>query len=200
MIECQSPVYAKQMCKMHYARVRSGKPLTDSVRVPRTGLCSVDECTGVVVSRGLCANHYRSLRLYGDLTHVQVVVSGCEVEGCGSGHYALGYCEQHYARQKRTGDPIKRRHGNFKGGHVNSDGYRVLSVDGSAFLEHRYIMEQMIGRPLYPNENVHHVNGVRDDNRESNLELWVKWQPPGQRVSDLVAWAHEVLDRYEKEQ
>lgn len=49
-------------------------------------------------------------------------------------------------------------------------------------------MEQMLGRPLRDFENVHHRNGIRTDNRPENLELWVKAQPAGQRVTDLVEW------------
>lgn len=62
--------------------------------------------------------------------------------------------------------------------------------------EHQIIMEGVLGRELLPGENVHHKNGVRDDNRPENLELWVVSQPPGQRPEDLVAWAHEILRRY----
>ncbi|MGW3298500.1 HNH endonuclease [Streptomyces rubiginosohelvolus] len=57
-------------------------------------------------------------------------------------------------------------------------------------------MEQKLGRRLVAGENVHHINGVRDDNRAENLELWVTAQPAGQRPADLVAWAHEILRRY----
>lgn len=57
-------------------------------------------------------------------------------------------------------------------------------------------MEKHLGRYLIGIENVHHKNGIRDDNRIENLELCAKPQTPGQRVSDLVDF---VVKNYRKE-
>ena len=50
-------------------------------------------------------------------------------------------------------------------------GYLVQWHNGKEVRVHRVVAEQMLGRPLKKNENVHHLNGVKDDNRPENLEV-----------------------------
>lgn len=63
-------------------------------------------------------------------------------------------------------------------------------------LKHRMVMEQHIGRSLLTEETVHHVNGIRSDNRLENLELFSSRHGPGQRVIDKVEFAIEILRLY----
>lgn len=86
---------------------------------------------------------------------------------------------------------------------TNKDGYVLIRrpehpnarSNGSIF-EHTFVMSEHLERPLFPHENVHHKNGVRDDNRIENLELWSTSQPKGQRVEDKIEWALDFLVAY----
>lgn len=102
----------------------------------------------------------------------------------------------HWKRWRKHGDPTKIVN---VGRHVSPDGYVKVpdrSGRGRSILEHRLVMEEYLGRQLLSTENVHHINGNRQDNRIENLELWTTRQPQGQRVPDKIEYAIEILKQY----
>ena len=100
--------------------------------------------------------------------------------------------------------PKREKSGAWKGGRYTdkSSGYVYVYVGGqnnNYRLEHRVVMEQILGRPLLRSENVHHINGNRSDNTPDNLQLWTSFQPPRQAVPDLIEYCSEFLRRYAPE-
>lgn len=123
----------------------------------------------------------------------------CAIESCSRLTVSRGWCKLHYDAWRRHGDPTHRakRGRKRKDRRYNTNGYILIHTVTGPRPEHRVLMEEILGRPLTSYEEVHHKNGVKDDNRVGNLELWIRnKKPPGACIDDLVPWAEWILETY----
>jgi len=195
--DCERFVRSRGLCVLHYVRFRKLNPGDSGLmRVA----CIFPGCERV--GEGLGRRSIKCLE-----HHLKCVVVGCvkatkgvRVRGPGAD---TALCYSHQYNQKRglpLDSPIGKPRGTQKW-YKNTAGYvsKNCQEDNKRFtvFQHREVMEKHLGRKLVDKENVHHINGVRDDNRIENLELWSSSQPYGQRVSDKVSWAKEILKLYE---
>jgi hypothetical protein len=104
------------------------------------------------------------------------VVKSCLV--CSKVFYVFPYRENSAKTCSRKcainvlGNAISEHYDGKRKLHKNKkSGYLYISFRGKYFPHHRFVVEQALGRSLKENEQVHHKNGIRDDNRVENLQI-----------------------------
>lgn len=167
-----------------------GSQKTDNYRK-----CSIEGCNDKYRCTGFCSKHYSRFRKHGDplgggYGRNRHHGDTCEIEGCDQKYNTMGVCEMHYARFKKNGDygPARRFREKIATPHKRSSGYVYTSINGRTTPQHRIVMEEMIGRPLKPEEVVHHIDRDRSNNDPENLILI-----PSQKDHNRLHYEEDVL-------
>lgn len=102
----------------------------------------------------------------------------CKYPGCGNttekgGH---GYCGMHAQRVRRYGNPeYVTPNELFRIHNRNAQISRFPTVKATTYRklygrhEHRVVAEKILGRPIGPDEHVHHLDGNKQNNNPENL-------------------------------
>jgi hypothetical protein len=91
----------------------------------------------------------------------------------------FNFCSRECYGKWRSANKVGENSSHWKDGTHMQGGYKYIrQADGSYKQEHRFIVEEHLGRPLTDNEVIHHKDGNKLNNDLSNLELTTRVEHP----------------------
>jgi len=149
-------------------------------------ICKIDGCGKEVKSKNFCSIHYGRLWLHGDplitkprgrksINKIKLNCLSCgnpfEVYPSHADKYKC--CSFECGKKYRKINPNKPKPTpwNKKKWRLNRNGYIVCYHQRKEIKQHRWVMENHLGRTLLQTEYVHHKNSIKTDNRLENLEI-----------------------------
>ena len=156
-------------------------------KIKKNEKCSVFNCKKNVLSRKFCGQHYQRNKKYGNPLEPYKWLgrpnSGKKFKclNCNKEFYRcpsevkkgmFKYCSKDCGYIARKGvllniPPIEKR--NWR---INRKGYFETTIRRRRILQHRWIVEdKILKRKLKKEEIIHHLNGIKHDNRIDNLAI-----------------------------
>lgn len=205
-------------CHFVGARLDQAKFLTDY----EGPVCSVIGCSRRAASRGLCRLHRdRQKRGIAEDAPLPQQNEGrtCRALGCDRKAEDGGLCGAHAIRSRKYREDDARFLAPIAGREARTSGFRQKSKHGyiSVYVpadtpgahqqhfkrytawymfEHRYVMQNWLGRSLLPREQVHHRDGNRENNHIDNLELKSGSHGNGINIIDGIQASLDWVEQY----